>query len=277
MIKCAKLNGNGNDFIVIDNMEQRYDSEQLCGLAIKLCRRKEYIGGDGILVAEPSLLRDFKMRIFNSDGSEGEMCGNGARCLARFAYENQIVRKTDMIFETLSGDVSASVNGGMALLDLATVELGDVVIDAPATVSGFDFDYTFLTVGVPHVVVFQKARDRSDEDYRRIGRAIRNLEEHFPNGANINFVFPREAMNELFALTYERGVEDLTLSCGTGSTATAIAACLRGMAGKVVDVWNPGGLNRVTLDFVSDKAVLPKLEGAVAYVADLLLREDALN
>lgn len=277
MIKCAKLNGNGNDFIVIDNMEQRYDSEQLRGLAIKLCRRKEYIGGDGILVAEPSLLRDFKMRIFNSDGSEGEMCGNGARCLARFAYENQIVRKTDMIFETLSGDVSASVNGGMALLDLATVELGDVVIDAPATVSDFDFDYTFLTVGVPHVVVFQKARDRSDEDYRRIGRAIRNLEEHFPNGANINFVFPREAMNELFALTYERGVEDLTLSCGTGSTATAIAACLRGMAGKVVDVWNPGGLNRVTLDFVSDKAVLPKLEGAVSYVADLLLREDALN
>lgn len=277
MIKCAKLNGNGNDFIAVDNMNRRCSTEQLRDFAVKLCRRKECIGGDGIVVAEPSQLCDFKMRIFNSDGSEGEMCGNGARCLARFALENQIVKKADMVFETLSGDVHANVKGGMAMLDLAQVSLDEGVINARASALGFDFEYTFLTVGVPHAVVFQTERDHSDEEYRQIGRAIRNLETHFPDGANVDFVFPGYADNDLFVLTYERGVEDLTLSCGTGSTAAAIAAFVHGMADKVVNVLNPGGLNRVTLDFVSDKTVLPKLEGAVMYVADLLLREDAFN
>lgn len=277
MIKCAKLNGNGNDFIAINNMKLEYSSEQLRDFASGACRRRESVGGDGILVAEPSAECDFKMRIFNSDGSEGEMCGNGARCLSRFVFENKIVTKPDMVFETLSGSVRASVNGAMVRLWLSTVDLSAAVFNVPAVLPGFEFEYAFLTVGVPHTVIFQKERSMSDEEYRRLGREVRCMTDLFPEGSNIDFVFPREAANELFVLTYERGVEDLTLSCGTGSTAAAIVAAVSGRTGRNVDVWNPGGLNKVALDFITDKTVLPTLEGAVKYVADLSLLEEALK
>ena len=277
MRKYAKLNGNGNDFIAIDNMDMKYTSEELRDLAVKLCRRMQSIGGDGILVTEPSAICDFKMRIFNSDGSEGEMCGNGARCIARFALDNQIVEKPSMVFETHSGDVSARVDGCMALLDLSPVNLDGVSVEESASVDGFEFKYTFLTVGVPHTVIFLKERDRSDDEFRCLGRSIRNMADIFPDGTNVNFAFPREASDELFVLTYERGVEDLTLSCGTGSTASAIVACISGRTGKKVNVWNPGGLNSVNLDFISEQTIFPKLEGAVMYVADIALREDAFK
>lgn len=277
MIKCAKLNGNGNDFIAIDNMKLEYNTEKLRDFAVSACRRRESVGGDGILVAEPSSERDFKMRIFNSDGSEGEMCGNGARCLSRFVFENNIVTKPDMVFETLSGSVRASVNGAMVRLWLSTVDLTDVRLGVPAVLPGFEFEYTFLTVGVPHTVIFQNERRMSDDEYRQLGRQVRYMTELFPEGANIDFVFPRDAADELFVLTYERGVEDLTLSCGTGSTAAAIAAAISGKTGKNVDVWNPGGLNKVSLDFAADRTVLPTLEGAVKYVGDLYLRDEALK
>lgn len=277
MIKCAKLNGNGNDFIAIDNMKLEYSSEQLRDFAVGICRRRESVGGDGILVAEPSSERDFKMRIFNSDGSEGEMCGNGARCLSRFVFDNKIVTKPDMVFETLSGSVRASVDGAMVRLWLSTVDLTGVVFDSHAALPDFEFEYTFLTVGVPHTVIFQSERSMPDEEYRRLGRRVRYMTELFPEGSNIDFVFRRDAADELFVLTYERGVEDLTLSCGTGSTAAAIVAAVSGRTGRTVDVWNPGGLNKVALDFVTDRTVLPTLEGAVKYVADLSLCEEALK
>lgn len=276
MHKCAKLNGNGNDFIAISNMGLSYSTEDLRHMALSLCRRKESIGGDGLLVAEPSARSDFKMRIFNSDGSEGEMCGNGARCLASFAYENKIAADPSMVFETLSGDVSARVGNGTAQLDLAPVNLHGVVTDAVAAVEDFEFAYTFLTVGVPHAVIFLERRGRNDDEFRRLGRAIRNRTDLFPDGSNVDFVFARDAADELFVLTYERGVEDLTLSCGTGSAAAAIAACLSGRSGSSVKVWNPGGLNSVSLDFAPGVA-LPKLEGAVIYVADIILRDGAIK
>lgn len=206
------------------------------------------------------------------------MCGNGARCMARCAFENRIVKKPDMTFETLAGDVHAEVKGCTTLLDLPPVRLEKAVIDRQAVVGDYAFNYTFLTVGVPHAVLFLAARDKNDDEYRRMGRALRYATELFPEGANINFAFPRASENELEVLTYERGVEDLTLSCGTGSTASAIAARLTGrMAEKNVHVYNPGGLNRVRLSFESDMVVLPALEGAVVYVADIDIYEDALG
>ena len=207
MIVCTKMNGNGNDFLMIDNMDLKYDKSTLSEFAIKLCRRREAVGGDGILVAEPSERVDFKMRLFNSDGSEGEMCGNGSRCMARFAYEKGIVKKTEMVFETLGGDVLARVNGHRASLRLAPVSVKGAAVEVPESVGGFDFNYTFLTVGVPHAVIFEEKRSRANDEYRELGRAIRNREDLFPEGTNVDFAVAREGRGAgLDVLTYDRGV-----------------------------------------------------------------------
>lgn len=278
MILCAKMNGNGNDFLVIDNMDLRYDAVKLSEFAVKLCRRREAVGGDGILVAEPSERAEFKMRLFNCDGSEGEMCGNGARCMARFAFQKGIAKNSEMLFETLGGDISASVDGSRVTLKLAPVSLDGVVSDASASVNGFDFHYTFMTVGVPHTVIFEDNRSRTEDQYRELGRAIRSRADLFPEGTNVNFVVLKDGTDAgLDVLTYERGVEDLTLSCGTGSTASAIAAALLGITGHNVKVHNPGGLNRVSLIFQSSGVVLPQLEGGALYIADIEITEEALN
>ncbi len=278
MILCTKMNGNGNDFLVIDNMDLKYNGETLSRYAKALCRRRESLGADGILVAEPSDIHDFKMRLFNRDGTEGEMCGNGARCIARYAFLKGIVKKPEMTFETLGGRVDAGVKGTRASLKLSPVDILNLVHDVPASVEGYYFSYTFLTVGVPHAVIFEKKRLDSEDQYRKIGRAIRLRTDLFPEGANINFVSPKSTYDAgLDVLTYERGVEDLTLSCGTGSTASAIAAFTAGLTGPVVDVYNPGGLNRVSLEFGPSGKVMPELEGGASYIADIEASEEALD
>ncbi|NLD05223.1 MAG: diaminopimelate epimerase [Synergistaceae bacterium] len=278
MILCTKMNGNGNDFLVINNMDLKYSGETLSGYTKALCRRRESLGADGILVVEPSDIYDFKMRLFNRDGTEGEMCGNGARCVARYAFIKGIVNKPEMAFETLDGRVDAGVKGTRATLRLSPVDISNLVQDVPASVEGYDFSYTFLTVGVPHAVIFEKNRLDTEDLYRKIGRAIRLRRDLFPEGANINFVSPKEAYETgLDVLTYERGVEDLTLSCGTGSIASAIAAFSAGLTGPVVDVYNPGGLNRVSLVFGPSGKLLPELEGGASYIAEIEASEEALD
>ena len=278
MILCTKMNGNGNDFLVINNMELKYSGETLSMYAKALCRRRESLGADGILAAEPSETNDFKMRLFNRDGTEGEMCGNGARCIARYAFLKGIVKKPEMTFETIGGRVDASVRDARTTLKLSPVNISSLVHDVPASVEGYDFNYTFLTVGVPHAVIFEKTRLDSEDQYRKIGRAIRLRTDLFPEGANINFVSPKSTYEAgLDVITYERGVEDLTLSCGTGSTASAIAAFTAGLTGPVVDVYNPGGLNRVSLEFGPSGKILPELEGGASYIAEIEALEEALE
>jgi len=278
MILCTKMNGNGNDFLVINNMELKYSGETLSMYAKALCRRRESLGADGILAAEPSETHDFKMRLFNRDGTEGEMCGNGARCIARYAFLKGIVKKPEMTFETIGGRVDASVRDARTTLKLSPVNISSLVHDVPASVEGYDFNYTFLTVGVPHAVIFEKTRLDSEDQYRKIGRAIRLRTDLFPEGANINFVSPKSTYEiGLDVITYERGVEDLTLSCGTGSTASAIAAFTAGLTGSVVDVYNPGGLNRVSLEFGPSGKILPELEGGALYIAEIEASEEALE
>lgn len=278
MINCSKMNGNGNDFLVIDNMSLALDGAVLTKTARLACRRREALGADGVLVAEPSGRADFRMRLFNSDGSEGEMCGNGARCIARFAFEKGIVKSQEMTFETLGGDVRAVVRGERVTLDLAPVSVADAVVDSHAEVDGFEFNYTFLTVGVPHTVIFEREHSRSFADYAPLGRAIRNRLDLFPEGTNVNFAAPSlERTGVLDVMTYERGVEDMTLSCGTGSTASAIAGLLLGFTGERVEVINPGGVNRVSLEFSGSDLISPKLEGGALLVAEVALLPEALR
>lgn len=276
MIECVKMNGNGNDFLVLDNMALRYDTEFLSNLAAKACRRRQAVGADGLVVAEPSAAADFKMRIFNPDRTEGEMCGNGARCVSRFALDYGIAKTGELTFETLGGMVRAVVDGGLMTMDLAPVSLRGMVTDGRLCVGEDEFEYSFITVGVPHCVIFERERSRRFEEYAPVGRAIRRRSDLFPQGTHVNFAVMGGEADMIDIMTYERGVEDMTLSCGTGSVASAIVSWLSGRTGPDVRVKNPGGVNGVSLLRSENGDILPKLEGRAVAVAEISIMPEAL-
>ena len=276
MIECVKMNGNGNDFLVLDNMALRYDTEFLSNLAAKACRRRQAVGADGLVVAEPSAAADFKMRIFNPDRTEGEMCGNGARRVSRFALDYGIAKTGELTFETLGGMVRAVVDGGLVTMDLAPVSLRGMVTDGRLCVGEDEFEYSFITVGVPHCVIFERERSRRFEEYAPVGRAIRRRSDLFPQGTHVNFAVMGGEADMIDIMTYERGVEDMTLSCGTGSVASAIVSWLSGRTGPDVRVKNPGGVNGVSLLRSENGDILPKLEGRAVAVAEISIMPEAL-
>jgi len=219
----TKMQGNGNDFIIVDNRSGRFLDGMLRDLALSLCRRRISVGADGLMAVEESKKADFRMRLFNRDGSEGEMCGNGARCLARYAFERGIAPES-MTIETLAGPIGADVTPPYATLDMGTLVMADILRDQSFAYEGEQFRYSQLFVGVPHTVVFQDAGDRRTlDDLAPAARAFQADRDRFPEGTNVNFL-KISGHNGLDLRTYERGVDDFTLSCGTGSTAGAAAA-----------------------------------------------------
>ena len=274
MTRYAKLHGNGNDFLVLDLRGTPGEGEDHASEARALCRREESLGADGLLLVESSSRLNFRMRLFNRDGSEGEMCGNGARCIARYAWETGIA-PAEMAFETLGGDVHARVDAPFVRLRLAEVDLGDATWERKASAGGQELAYSFLTVGVPHCVVFlEDLATRPREELFRLGRELRGRTDLFPRGTNVNFLAPEK--EGLFLITYERGVEDLTRSCGTGSVAAAVTARRLGRCGDDVKVRNLGGINRVLLEDSGPDRVRPSLEGRTALVAWMEPTEEAL-
>ncbi len=239
-IEFYKLSGSGNDFIIIDNRDRIVDENNLPAFISKVCRRKLSVGADGFILVENSDVADFKWRFYNSDGSNAEMCGNGARCVARFAYFNNISGKK-ISFETDAGIISAEV-----INDRVKVKLPDP----------FDFqsDYTLklknscLTVssintGVPHVVLTADEVDDMD-DLFNTGKEIRFHERYAPAGTNVNFVCLHkdgENNSSIKIRTYERGVEDETLACGTGSIAGALVMAKKFGLKSPVNVITRGG------------------------------------
>jgi diaminopimelate epimerase len=215
MLRFTKMNGAGNDFVLIDNRagNVHLNRDQIA----TLCNRHRGIGADGILLLEkPSNRTDFRMRYFNADGGEAEMCGNGARCFARFA--NKVAGAQDKIsFETLAGVISAQLNGNLVTLQMT--EPTDLRLNVKLPVGGRNRTVDFVNSGVPHVVIPVSRID--DVDVRREGALIRYHEMFSPKGANVNFIEKR-ADWKIAVRTYERGVEDETLACGTGVVASAI-------------------------------------------------------
>ena len=269
----AKMHGNGNDFVVIDNRSGDIPEKQLPGLALRLCRRRTSIGADGLMAVEKSEKGDFRMRLFNRDGSEGEMCGNGARCLARYAFEKGIA-PGEMTIETLAGLVGARVEGSFATLDMGTLETASVLRGQELTLSGERFLYSQLTVGVPHTVIFQAPDDgREEEELARVARVFQSDGERFPRGTNVNFMKVRGG-RALELMTYERGVEGITLSCGTGSAAGAVAAWLEGEVSPPVEVHNPGGVNTVLIEEEGPGVVRLFLKGETVLVAEGVLWDE---
>jgi diaminopimelate epimerase len=215
MLRFTKMNGAGNDFVMIDNRtgDVRLQPEQI----VRICDRHRGVGADGILLLEKgSNGADFRMRYYNRDGGEAEMCGNGARCFARYA--NKIANAPATIsFQTLAGLIRGELHGELVTLQMS--EPKDLQLGIDLTANGAKEHAHFINSGVPHVVV--PVAKVEDVDVRGRGRAMRRHERFSPAGANVNFI-EKTGPKKILVRTYERGVEDETLACGTGVVASAL-------------------------------------------------------
>ncbi|MFP4482306.1 MAG: diaminopimelate epimerase [Thermovirgaceae bacterium] len=278
----AKMQGNGNDFIIIDNQEGLYEDVKIRETAVKACRRRLSLGADGLMtVGRPSEEGShFAMRFYNRDGSESAMSGNGARCIARYAYEKGIAPK-NMRFDTIGGALDAIVEGARVTLDTGTIDTSLVVLDESFSHMGEMFPVNHMELGhgneaAPHTVVFLEKSDwRPLETLAPFARALQKDTSRFPDGTNVNFL-KILGHGALEVYTYERGVDDFTLSCGSGSIAAAVAAWLNGWCDSPVDVYNPGGTNTIIMEETSPSILRIRLEGVTAFIAEGSLYPDGL-
>jgi diaminopimelate epimerase len=235
LLPITKMSGSGNDFILVDNRSKQVLDSEMASLTRSLCRRMVSVGADGLIFIEPSGRYDFKWRFFNADGSEAEMCGNGGRCTARFAFLKGIAGK-EMTFETLAGPIQAWVDGAVVKLQLTKPR--DQRLDQQIELDGKTIDFDFLNTGVPHTLIW--VEDSEKTDVARLGPEIR-FHEHFkPAGTNVDFVQLTPG-GLLLLRTYERGVEGETLACGTGAVAAAGVAFLKKNINSPIRVQTGGG------------------------------------
>ena len=234
-IEFWKMSGTGNDFILIDNRKGLVKEDDMSRLVLRSCRRRESVGADGVIFVTDSKEYDFGWRYFNADGGEVDMCGNGGRCVSRFAYLKGIAG-SEMTFETRVGPISAQVEGRVVkvLMPEPRNEMMDVDL---ALLPGW-ISCDFVNTGVPHVVV--QVAGLENHPVVEQGREIRYHKRFSPKGTNANFMTIM-GPDELAVRTYERGVEDETLACGTGAIASALMAYRRGMVSSPVRVHTRGG------------------------------------
>ncbi len=234
VLHFTKMNGAGNDFILIDNRtgHVHLDRTQIA----RLCDRHRGIGADGILLLEKaSNHADFRMRYFNADGGEAEMCGNGARCFARFA--NKVAgAEAKISFETPAGVISAKLAGDLVTLQMT--EPTDLKLNIKLAVADENKTVHFINSGVPHVVI--PVSRVNDIDVHGEGSCIRHHKMFSPKGANVNFIEKR-GPKEIAVRTYERGVEAETLACGTGIVASALVFAATENAASPITVIARGG------------------------------------
>ncbi len=243
-----KMHGLGNDYVVIDDRDQKITDP--ASLAKKICERRFSVGADGLLLVYNSTVSDVKMRIFNSDGSEAEMCGNGIRCFAKYCYENGIAKKAEFTVETLSGikhvwltldgEEVATVKVDMGAPNWARASLpmlGEgTCINCNLDVDSEPYKITCLSMGNPHCIIFVENVDEFPVDY--VGPIVEN-DQAFPKRTNVSFV---QVLNkdELKVRVWERGCGE-TLACGTGTCAAVAAASKLGKVGKKVSAHLLGG------------------------------------
>ena len=233
-IKFTKMSGSGNDFIMIDNRVPVLESAAKRDFVRKVCTPKTSIGADGVIFIENSDEADFKWDYYNADGSSAEMCGNGARCVARYAFDYGIAAANNSI-ETTAGIIQAEVSGAKVKIKLTSPQDFQ---KKTVEFEGKELSIDSINTGVPHAIVY--CPDVAQEDIVRIGRGIRHHDAFAPAGTNVDFV---QRINEhaLKIRTYERGVEDETLACGTGVVASVLAASRRDYVQSPVDVETRGG------------------------------------
>ncbi len=261
-LKFVKMQATGNDFVVINRRVHSPQSivHSLPKLAKKLCDRRFGIGADGLLLLEKSKKCDFRMRIFNPDGSEPEMCGNGLRCVAAFAHKNKIA-PANMSVETKTGILNAKVTKDKVRINMtqpSSIKLGlDISIEEK------NYQVHYADTGVPHLVYY--VDDLKNVDVYNLGRKMRYHPLFKPKGANVNFINPsgKDALN---IRTYERGVEAETLACGTGAVASAIISSIIKAMKSPIKVYTRGGLLKIYFKKQNNKFKNVFLEGEARVV-----------
>lgn len=274
-LKFSKMHGTGNDYIYVNGFTQKLKNPSLT--AVQLSKYHFSIGSDGLIIVAPSEVADVRMIMYNSDGSEGKMCGNGIRCVAKYAYDHQLTDKKIMTIETASGiktiEVTvddknrvsdAKVNMGKAILkpqDIPMNVLGDSFISGKIVVAGKEYTATAVSMGNPHMVIFMKGID--ELDLEKIGPYFEN-HEWFPEKVNTEFVEIIDDHNFKMRV-YERGTGE-TMSCGTGTCAVTVAAVLNGYAkyGEELNIHIRGGILKDT--YYEDGTVIMK--GLATHVFD---------
>jgi diaminopimelate epimerase len=251
-IRFSKMHGLGNDYIVIDETKgEIIPEEKKNEVSLELCRRGFSIGSDGVIFVCPSATEDIRFRIFNSDGSEAEMCGNGIRCFSKYVYDKGILKKDILDVETLGGTKKVTLTIKNDQISSAKVDMGtatfkpseipmicekDEVIEEEIDVNRKQYKVTAVSVGNPHAVIFT---DNLDEvPLNEIGPVI-ETHKSFPQKTNVHFV-KITSRNEIEMITWERGA-GVTFACGTGATSCAIAAFKLGLVDNDVLIHLPGG------------------------------------
>ena len=278
-MKFWKMNGAGNDFIILNNLEEHLPVDRLPQVARTLCERHLSIGADGLMVVDaPTQGGDYRMRFYNSDGSIGEMCGNGARCICRYGFENGLAGETQTV-ETTAGIVT----GRRISPRLYRIRLNDpttVRLDCPVVVDGITYACSYVELGdpgIPHAVVpYANLRQADEHELRELGRAIR-WNKTFPKGANVNFY---EIVGEdlLFERTFERGVEDFTYACGTGTGSVVTVLTLQGkVSGHGVQVDMTGGRLVIDAERIHSRIASLYLTGPTNVVCRGLVTDEDLT
>jgi diaminopimelate epimerase len=265
-----KMTGGGNDFILIDNREGRTDADALRPSIPRICRRKLSVGADGLIVIEHSAKAHFRWRFFNADGSEAEMCGNGGRCAALLAHSLGMA-PAELTFETLAGIIRARVKGAVVKLTLPSPS--DIRLGISLPIDEEEISVDFINTGVPHAVIL--ASDLKEVDVVGLGRKIRHHEAFQPAGTNVDFV--TVGQDAIQIRTYERGVEDETLACGTGAVAAAVIAGLRGLASSPTTVIPRSGESLTIYYEGGAKIQELSLEGEVRLIYRGWLNEESIR
>ena len=269
-IPITKMSGTGNDFIIIDHRRPFLAPEALPEFARLVCRHKFSAGADGLILIEEDPEVDFKWQFFNADGSRAEMCGNGARCAARFAYRAGIAPAV-MRFRTVAGVISAAMVGEGVKIRMTPPT--DLRLARTLDVGPREMTVSSVNTGVPHVVCL--VEDLAAVPVAEWGRLIRFHQAYQPAGTNVNFV--EVGTEGLLVRTYERGVEGETMACGTGAVASALIAVTIGQAQSPVRVTTSGGDELVIHLEGPDHQEAVYLEGPAKFIYDGQLLAEALT
>ncbi len=251
-IKFHKYQGTGNDFVMIDNRNGDFPKENI-KLIEHLCDRRFGIGGDGLILLENDSQTNFKMVYYNSDGNQSTMCGNGGRCLVAFAKSLNVI-ENQATFIAIDGLHNATIDQN-GIVSLQMQDVSEIKIEK---------DYVFLNTGSPHHVTM--VENLPTYNVKENGSRIRNSDLYGKTGSNINFV-SQISENEFTIRTFERGVEDETLSCGTGATATAIAMhATNNTKSNHIKINVEGGNLEISFDVIDNKYVNVFLKGKAEFV-----------